>query len=570
MQPGALVLRTTGLVLFSIFAVFYLVLLGPLDVYIYNREEFSSDPGEIVRFLLLSAIAVSAVVFLLLRLSPRPLQGALVRTLAFLAIGAWSVSNFLYGDYGRLDGTPLEIDPWSSLTLLQSAVLLILLVMVVKVSIDNLFKLITAVFVIGLASGIHGLYTIQDSEQEEAPTEFPRGLTEFSPSRNVIHVVLDELGSGSFRQILETDDDLKQAFDGFTVFTDTLSVFPSTEMSIIALMTGEVYRNEEPKRDFIRRIGRQNLGVERLEGLGYELHSHTRCQLGVVRDCTMVNSRLLTEDVVDIEALQLLDIFMFKSVPDYMKPDIYNEEKWLLLDLSDRNAYLKFQSGVAHLLFEKFLDEIAVSDSDEPRYKFFHSMVTHAPMDLDVYCNVVQEENRRHVTRIGFKKCGVRHFASLLHRLRELGVYDQTMIVLSSDHGDYWKGDRENLDEFEARGISWRVATKSQATLAVKPFDARGPVVMSRAQVSLRDVAATIFAAVGLDSDPRASPGARDVFSVGEEEIREREYLHYVWEHEYWAKEVLPPLTVFKVRGNSRDPGSWPDLQGSEGDDSRY
>ena len=135
-----------------------------------------------------------------------------------------------------------------------------------------------------------------------------------------------------------------------------------------------------------------------------------------------------------------------------------------------------------------------------------------------------------------------------------------------TDHGDYWKGDRENLDEFEARGISWRVATKSQATLAVKPFDASGPVVMSGAQVSLRDVAATIFAAVGLDADPRASPGARDVFSVGEEEIREREYLHYVWEHDYWAEEVLPPITVFKVRGNSRNPESWHDPRGSEGD----
>ena len=77
-------------------------------------------------------------------------------------------------------------------------------------------------------------------------------------------MVLDELGSELLNETLEQDKTIRESLDGFTVFSNTLSVYPTTEMSIQAMMTGEVYRNEMPKRDFIEKMRKSKVGVKRL------------------------------------------------------------------------------------------------------------------------------------------------------------------------------------------------------------------------------------------------------------------------------------------------------------------
>ena len=91
------------------------------------------------------------------------------------------------------------------------------------------------------------------------------------------------------------------------------------------------------------------------------------------------------------------------------------------------------------------------------------------------------------------------HFVTLLETLKRLGIYDQTMIVLSSDHGDHWQGHQFDIEAFESRGITKRMLTRASAALAIKPFGARGPLAVSQAPVSLRDIPATILAAHGLN-----------------------------------------------------------------------
>lgn len=549
-----------SLAAFSAFVSLYLVLFGPLDIYVQNRAEFSSSPVELFGVLLLLAVACFLLALTALFLIPGLFRNVSIRALAFLVLGSWVISNFFYGEYGRLDGTPLQIDAWSKLALVQSVALLLLLILVARLDINRVINLTGVVFLISLLSGAIGVFSLEQAGDEDVAAEWPASLTEFSPTRNVIHVVLDELGSDLFISAIESDENLRAAFDGFTVFRDTLSVYPSTEMSIAVLMTGEVYRNTSPKRAFLKRLSNQNKGIRRLESLGYEIDTHTSCQLGVLPHCTPSNTRILRENAADIEALQILDIFIFKSVPDYIKPRIYNHERWLLLDLSAHNSYLKSQSGIGHLLFTRFLEKISLSDDPAPRYKFFHSMVTHAPADLDAQCGLLRSSKPLGLTGVEFVKCGLGHFVTLLDELKTLDIYDQTMIVLSSDHGDHWHGGNLDIDEFARRGISERMVTRSIATLAIKPFDARGPVTMSDAPVSLRDIPQTILSAVGLGRQDDVSPGARDVFTVGESEDRQREFLHYVWDHDYWAKNRLPPVTTLKINGRIRDPRSWPDL----------
>lgn len=552
--------RTLGrlhLALFAFFSANYLLLLGPLDIYLHNSLEFTSTPVEQVSFLFTLAILLSMLVLVLLLALPRGLKDLLVRVMAFLVIGSWFVSNFLYPDYGQLDGALLNIEPRGTLAIVQSVVLLVLLLVVAIVGTRVLFGLTTIVFLAALASGIAGFSVYEAPEGQVLTAEFPESLTDFSPTRNVLHVVLDELGSELLNETLEQDKTIRESLDGFTVFSNTLSVYPTTEMSIQAMMTGEVYRNEMPKRDFIEKMRKSKVGVKRLARKDFVLDSHSGCRRGVLRNCTTINLRPLGKGIAEIEGRYLLDVFMFKAAPDYLKPRIYNREKWLLLGMSNFDEYLKFQSGVAHLLFKKFVDNVRVSESNEPRYKFFHSLITHSPTTLYANCDIRARNDVKDSPDVQFAQCGLGHFVRLLQRLKDLGVYSRTLIVLSADHGGYHPYRGMDLQAWHRRGINPQMGMRAAAALAVKPFDASGPVRISQAPVSLRDIPHTILAANGLRPGKQASKGTRDILSVGESDDRTREFLFYQWRAGYRAKETLPPIKAMVVRGHRNDPKAW-------------
>ena len=93
-------------------------------------------------------------------------------------------------------------------------------------------------------------------------------------------------------------------------------------------------------------------------------------------------------------------------------------------------------------------------------------------------------------------------------------------------------------------------------------------MVVSEAPVSLRDIPATILAAHGLEPGSESIAGVRDVFSVSEQESREREFLYYKWEHKYWSASKLPPIVTFAVNGHLKNPEAWQSLSergGAEG-----
>jgi hypothetical protein len=562
MQTKELLSNFPLLVAFSALASFFLFLHGPIDIYLHNSDEFSSNIGELVRIFSLMAGILFVLVVALIFISPRMVRNTIIRVLAFTVLSSWTLSNFLYGNYGRLDGEPLAIEMWSPLALLQTAVLLFLLALVVKLKIENVFKISAVLFLVGLVSSTVVAMSKKTETTQSSPTGFRSTLTEFSSHKNVIHVVLDELSSDLLLRAIESDSEIEDAFDGFTLFSDTLSVYPSTVMSISLLMTGEVYRNSEPKNVFLDKLKKQNKGIERLTTVGYELDSYTSCKLNVVERCTNLRTNIITKDAVQIEALQLLDLFIFKSVPDYLKPAVYNHEQWLLLEMSSHNSYLKFPSGRAHLLFEKYVEDISVSDNISPRYKFFHSMVTHSPASLNADCRIVESEKRANWSKVEFVKCGIGHFTDLLKKLKELEIYDETMIVLSSDHGSNWIDDSVDTRGFKDRGIKLTMVSRASASMAIKPFNSRGAIVMAHVPVSLRDIPQTILAANGLDLNTSAknSSETRDVFSVSPTEQREREFLFYTWETKYWREEVLPPINTLKINGRIKDPNSWPNL----------
>jgi len=210
-----------------------------------------------------------------------------------------------------------------------------------------------------------------------------------------------------------------------------------------------------------------------------------------------------------------------------------------------------FASPPSHASFHQkafFADYInrLEADTSKPAYHFVHLMPPHKPLVTladGSYSGKTLPFNRENYKNEA--RAIIKLFVEFLEKLRELGVYDDSVVLL---HGDHGAGLPPKVSGWEATEQMGRVA----ALLMVKPFDARGPLRVSNAYTSLTDLPATVLDLVGvrhpypgesvLKQDPARVPPRRVVF-VADRASRE------------------PTVNRWVIRGSVFDPASWNQLQ---------
>jgi len=142
-----------------------------------------------------------------------------------------------------------------------------------------------------------------------------------------------------------------------------------------------------------------------------------------------------------------------------------------------------------------------------------------------------------------------------LEKLREMGIYQDTMVFVLSDHGFGIEIEEEVYGENVGSKPIVADAVKGRALslFLVKPFMSTGKLRISDAPVSLSDVAKTIVSELGLEGD---IPGT-SIFDIEPSEVRERRYLFHIWESGGWSWVYLPPMREYVVKGPSWRDESW-------------
>jgi hypothetical protein len=191
--------------------------------------------------------------------------------------------------------------------------------------------------------------------------------------------------------------------------------------------------------------------------------------------------------------------------------------------------------------------------TDQPVYKFIHVGIPHLPVTVNADChfNGVIRYNRESFR--GQARCGVRRVAAFLNRLRQLGVYDESLIVVSSDHGLGLPPRQFANDRPAPDGNLSAIAGKAMALLVVKPPKSTGPVRVSRAPTAITDIPVTVAEALGV---PHALPG-KSALTLAEHAPRARVFGMYAWENEDWRASYFEHLDLMEIAGPLRDGRSW-------------
>ena len=149
--------------------------------------------------------------------------------------------------------------------------------------------------------------------------------------------------------------------------------------------------------------------------------------------------------------------------------------------------------------------------------------------------------------------------SEFLDRLRSFGIYDSSLIVVSSDHGTALdpKGFRRQSDGLPLRrGPSTarlsHIAGTAEAIMMIKPPGAAGPLIVSQAPTMQSDLPATVFDVLSLSHGFSGQP----MLQRDPDEQRSRTYSMYDVSQGF-PEGYLKRLDLLTIDGRLLDAGLW-------------
>jgi hypothetical protein len=544
----------------ALLVVLPLCLFGPHTIYSGNEAEFTAPFWVLVRPLLGGGAGlVLGLVGFGLVLSTRTFR-AYVAVLFGVGIVLWIQGSFLVADYGAFNGeaidwttqswrNPYEITLWVAVPLLAVA------------AARYIFPM--AAFASGALVALQALLLLTSAAQADPGTRAEwkgpaDSMFDLSRTKNAIHLVLDGFQSELFHEILDEDRQaLDQSWSGSVFFADHSGAFPSTMVSIPAMLTGTVYRNERDLQKYVRDQFDKGSLFKSLRAGGYRVDSVAEMQYDF-RSATNFHrtSRPYVSypEYVQFAGWQLADLSLFRHAPHVLRPKIHNGDEWRLQALfgpgDTRNRRHHPVNGAAVLAELAGRARLAI---DEPLYKYVHVGIPHLPLAVDAECNFT---GIARVSRERYKaqaRCAVRRVSALLDRLRDLEVYDSSLVVVSSDHGLGFTPRNFINDRQLPAGALSTLAARSMALLVVKAPGARGPVRVSSAPTTITDIPATVLDALGVAHALSGEPALK----LAENAVRSRVFAMYDWEHENWSQHYFEFLDLMEINGRALDGSNW-------------
>ena len=385
--------------------------------------------------------------------------------------------------------------------------------------------------------------TDSQSRRTELPSYNDEMLGFTQKGKNRLVFVLDAFSGRHMASILRKNPDLNEAFSGFIWYPDTLAQGFRTSTSIATLICGDrctVGALNEGKRealsDKINRLYAQELNrygentdifVNEHNWLeAQRIAPHATAPIRAVRYLSSAYlNRYANKHGIEINVGAsdefLTAVSLFSSVPWSMKAVVYFDGHWVTQAIgywtSDRVA-----NRLQEWAFLDELPEISNANMAKDTYKFFHSEITHYPwLMVPGKCGIVKDPGPgQNYPQQAVEVCSLRALARWFDWMKENKVYDNTTIVIASDHG------------------AGSGARKLNALLLVKPQNApQEPMRRDDSLMKLSDVPAIV------SGDFKKPEANRERVSYDIDKI---------------ADDYYKGATEIRVRGPLKEKSSWP------------
>lgn len=528
-----------------------------------NEEYLGSSLLNILTLSMVPFLSLSLLIYLLARtLIPRD-QKIFVYFLSSLFLLTWFQSQVLVWDYGALTGESIAWDNHKTQKITEllvwttTAGVLILLYRRLQLLV-RMLALTLAVLQVAIAAALSAPQMLAESAATKTESNIAP-LSAFSSEHNIIHIVIDGFQSDILEDLLtleSTGERYTNHLTGFTFFRETLGVFPYTQFSVPAYLTTEVYSNEVQKEAFIDDTLSGTSVISVAKDNDYKIDIAMSGSYFIRR-----HSHLPHDTMIDIDALvspdsdvgevtMIWDIGIFRAVPHFLKPFVYNEQQWLISGIMADDAKYSYKY-FAHTDFLNRLTQNMNVGRAKPTYKLIHVHQTHRPMVVNQNCDFsggILPDTR---FTLGIQTaCTMQTLIYFLEQLKELDLYDGSLILIHADHGGWVPTLRDGAEIFVGDNAvpRWTLSLASPLFM-VKPPHAEGDLRVSDALTSLLDIPDTVSDIMQWDM----SFGHHSAMLLDEDYDRERRFRFYFWDENEWNNDFTRPIYEFSIKGSHFD-----------------
>ena len=493
---------------------FMLLIFGPAEIYFANVTEFEFLYSEFAGVLTIGAVIATIVLTLLIFVLPDKASRVLCSLVFGIAVAGYCQTMFFNKNLDLLG-----VNPEGYVAEKASAIPNLILWLAIIFAIIVLAFVKTEIWkkVVGFCSGallamqgvaLISLMLTAGEEAYERPAEnwHISGMNQYTVSakENVIVIVLDYFSNKYIEQMEAIYPGATDFLHDFTYYSNVDCVYFGTFPSLPHMLTGqavemsspinescnEIWNHEETNRfyvelaqkDFITNVYTPDAnilcGLNEVELLGGKIHN-------------VINSSQEVEVLHEVLHKTMVKMAAYRMFPEFLKPYFYaNIDEYE--DVVQVKEYKMNHNN--YDFYQGLLEQGLTADEESNYYIVQHLMGPHLwTTDENGYYkeNSTVEETS--------KGCMV-IVEEYLNQLKELGVYDNSTIIITADHGE---------------GFA------SQVLFYIKqPNETHDASPVTNAPVSFYEFLPTIAKAAGLDAESYGDT----IYDYAEGEERERTY----------------------------------------------
>lgn len=343
-----------------------------------------------------------------------------------------------------------------------------------------------------------------------------------SNKKNIFVIGFDGLPGEIVSDVIKSNQAYSNELKDFIVFENAVAQAPATWASL----TGDIYgvQDYKSKGSDIRSVKKALLSEELAKEVTAK-HIHDSFQYGY-RGFNIKNMKF--DSITNVIFQQMLDTFDFFKYPIIRMGtrQVLNRLDWennvaplkkyimnikvpeIIEKLKKHNGPNWDKKPILSLdVFDSFTSNISVSNKDfSLRYLHFH--FTHYPVDYDAECKYRSDDKAwydANQNEKGVKNqniCAVGKFIDFIHKLKELGIYDKSLIVFKSDHGKPSSYFSKSPNSLRINGHSLWGYNRYRPTLMIKDFNGSSDSPKFKSElVLLNDIAKTLCEKSGVDAD---------------------------------------------------------------------
>ena len=556
----------------AFFFVFTVYFVAPLEIVAGASGDLIYTMGDVWWTLVPPGIGiVAAITLVLVLLRGRAFNVALVLVFA-IGLCAYVQALFLNVGLPAADGATIVWADHMPMQIVSSVVWATIVVGLIVYSIFNrrrmqgIVGILSVCLVVVQGVGLISLAIAPPAADEDA-ADGPVAkavMTEdqlftVNPNHNVIVFVLDTYDTAYLDRVLKMNPNLLDGLTGFTNYENATSAMIPTRFAVPEMLTGQMPGFDEAFSTYKDERYARSSFLDTIYEANYSIGLYTdSMRISTLSDEEQdsiigktVNIHELSGSTMDYWGT-VYSLYQMGQYRDALWPFkwafwYYTDEINRKLTLSDEEAppettvYVMDDVRYYNRLC-KF--GLTLEDGDyDGAFRFIHLLASHYPFNYDEEVNYLGEDE----SDVFKQSQGAIHIVTeYIDQLKELGVYENTTIIITADHG-YWT---ITLDPIKETSTPIMFVKPEQSAEA----DAQ-PIVVDEKPVSHLDLQATVLDAMGLDYSEYSSRVEWAGYSMfGDIDPDRKRY--------YLTTDSEPDLTEVQFReylidGNALDWDNW-------------